>query len=126
MSYCVGVVFVLCASLSLLNDSSLLLVWTLSMGWKMVFLCYCSDLSSFMAMPLSDCAVLVVWSLLAITYCFADVSAHNFSVKARGLYVPVYSFVTFTTIYACSLDVWCCRPLSRLLSLLLSGLLRLF
>ena len=71
-----------------------------------MILCCCRDLSGVVDMPFSDCAVLVVWPSSDLNYCFAAVSACTFSVQARGIYVPVYSFGVFATLSM--LVVWTC------------------
>ena len=47
-----------------------------------------------------------VWTLLALTSCFAANLARTFSVQACGLYVPFYSFGVFATLSM--LAVWTC------------------
>ena len=92
------VFFFLCASLYLLNDYYLLLVQPLSMGWPVVVLCCCHNLSGIVATPFSHCAVLVLWPSSTLNSCFAKVLACPFSVMAPCLYMEVYSFGAFTTL----------------------------
>ena len=72
--------FFLCASLSLLNASSLLIVRPLSMGGAVMVLFCCHELSGVVATPFSDCDVLVVRPSLDLTSCFATISARPFYV----------------------------------------------
>ena len=92
--------------MSLLNDSSLLIVRTLSVKWSVVVRCCHHDPSGVLARPFYDCSVLVVWPLPALTFCFSAVPDRTFSVQALGLYVMVYSFGAFAThsmivVYTC-------------------------
>ena len=73
-----GVVLVLCASLSLFNDSFSLLVWTLYMEWPVVIRFCFRDLSSIVDTPFDDFTVLVVWPLLALNSCLATVLGRLF------------------------------------------------
>ena len=106
-----GCFLVLCDSLSLFNASHFPIFWPLSVEWPVVVLfCRC-DLSSVVATPLPNCAILVVWPLLDLTYFFAAISARPFSVQALGLYGPFCSISAFSTPFM--LSVWTCGDVGR-------------
>ena len=92
-----GVVLVLCDYLSLLNASYFLLFWPFSVDWPVVVRCCCRYLSGVVATQFSDCAVLVVWPLLALASCFTAVLCSPFYVQFLGCFVPVYSFGALAT-----------------------------
>ena len=101
-----GDIFVLCESFYLLNASFLTFVQTLSVEWPVVVLCFFHDLSSVVDTPFFDCNFLVVWLLSALTSCFDAVLDRLLSVKACGLYLPVYSVGVFATLFMISF--WTC------------------
>ena len=101
----------ICAYLSILNDSSFLFVWTLSVEWTVVVCCCFCDLYIIVTTPFFDCAVLVVWLSQALTYCFTAVSARPFSVQGLGLYGLVYYFGAFTTLSM--IAFWTCGAVGR-------------
>ena len=105
-----GVIFVLCAYLYLLNASSFIFVLPLSMGWPVVVLFCCRELSVVVDTPFSECAVLVVWPSSALISCFAAVLDCHFFVQDCGLSMLVDSLGAFTT--PSMLVIWVCGDVS--------------